>query len=550
MSYLVVARKWRPQRFEDVIGQEHVVRVLTNAIRLDRIAHAYLFAGVRGVGKTTAARIFAKALNCAQGPTPEPCNVCSSCVEITDGNALDVYEIDGASHRGIDEVRQVIENVRYRPAQARFKIYIIDEVHQVTREAFNALLKTLEEPPPYVKFLLATTEPHRLPETILSRCQRLDFRRIPLRTMVERLRGVTEKEGFAIAEEALFLLAREAEGSMRDAESRLEQVLAGAVPSGEAGGAIDERTLRELFGIAEREVIYEFSRAVIQGDARRCVELIAEVTVRGMELQRLSRDLVEHFRNLLVARLMCEQAGSGEAGARRLLDLPDQEWEDLKGQAADLSVDTLVDYFKFMAEGDEEVERSAYPRFALETALIRLAMLPRTLAIGELLERLEAMERRLSQDRPREAPPPMPRKAPTTVEVAGTGQKGAPQEDPWKRFVGFVMQEKKFLAVHLEQARPLKMPPGKLEIGVEDRHRLSYLQDPENLSLIRNFARRFFAEDVPVAVLSLAGGKPQKEPERTGRPEEGTHQEKEVVQEALRIFGGSIKAVKKGEPAS
>ncbi len=208
MSYLVLARKWRPQNFQDVAGQEHVTRTLQNAIRAQRVAHAYLFTGVRGVGKTTAARILAKALNCEHGPTENPCNQCSQCVEITQGSSIDVLEIDGASNRGIDEIRQIVENVRYQPAKCRFKIYIIDEVHQVTSDALNALLKTLEEPPPSVKFILATTEPHRLPETILSRCQRYDFRRISLREIVARLGAIAASERFTITQGALVLVAR------------------------------------------------------------------------------------------------------------------------------------------------------------------------------------------------------------------------------------------------------------------------------------------------------------------------------------------------------
>ena len=245
MSYLVLARKWRPQSFDDIAGQGHISRTLQNAIRTNRIAHAYLFTGVRGVGKTTAARILAKALNCERGPTPEPCNQCSHCEEITNGNSIDVLEIDGASNRGIDEIRQIIENVRYQPAKCRFKIYIIDEVHQVTKDAFNALLKTLEEPPPSVKFILATTEPHRLPETILSRCQRFDFRRISLREIVERLADIANKEGLKITNGALVLLAREADGSMRDAQSLLEQVLAFVEPAGDKVGqsTVDEKVL-------------------------------------------------------------------------------------------------------------------------------------------------------------------------------------------------------------------------------------------------------------------------------------------------------------------
>src|SRR4029077_18338397 len=298
MSYLVLARKWRPQSFEDIAGQAHIARTLQNAIRTNRIAHAYLFTGVRGVGKTTAARILAKALNCEKGPTPNPCNQCSHCEEITNGTSLDVLEIDGASNRGIDEIRQIIENVRYHPAKCRFKIYIIDEVHQVTKDAFNALLKTLEEPPSFVKFILATTEPHRLPETILSRCQRYDFRRISLKEIVHGLEEIAKKEGLNITEGALVLLAREADGSMRDAQSLLEQVLACAAPEGTKGApsSVDEVSLQDILGLAERKVLYEISNAVIRGDAKRCIELVAEVVVQGCDVCRLSRDLVEHFR--------------------------------------------------------------------------------------------------------------------------------------------------------------------------------------------------------------------------------------------------------------
>ena len=289
MSYLVLARKWRPQSFGDIAGQEHITRTLSNAIRSNRIAHAYLFTGVRGVGKTTAARILAKALNCEKGPTPNPCNQCSFCEEITSGSCIDVLEIDGASNRGIDEIRQIIENVRYQPAQCRFKIYIIDEVHQVTKDAFNALLKTLEEPPPSVKFILATTEPHRLPETILSRCQRYDFRRIALREIVRRLDEIAQQEGLDITEGALVLLAREADGSMRDAQSLLEQVLACVEPRSKQRGEtpVDERLLEEILGLAERQVLYEISNAVIQGE---CTDDASNWSQRSCSRDAISAD--------------------------------------------------------------------------------------------------------------------------------------------------------------------------------------------------------------------------------------------------------------------
>ena len=397
MSYLVLARKWRPQSFEDIAGQAHISRTLQNAIRANRIAHAYLFTGVRGVGKTTAARILAKALNCVNGPTPTPCNQCSQCQEITAGSSIDVLEIDGASNRGIDEIRQIIENVRYQPAKCRFKIYIIDEVHQVTKDAFNALLKTLEEPPPSVKFILATTEPHRLPETILSRCQRYDFRRIALREIVQRLGAIAQSEGLKITEGALLSLAREADGSMRDAQSLLEQVLAsaGAGESSTAAVEVDEPLLVDILGIGERQALYAISAAVIAGDGRTCVDHVAAAANQGRDLGRLSRDLVEHFRNLLVVRLADEKrAGGAQSGAAtQALDLPDQEIAALAAQVKGLSVETLLDYFDFMVAGDEGVGRSAQPRFALEATLIRLATLPKSLPVAQLIERLEKLAR-------------------------------------------------------------------------------------------------------------------------------------------------------------
>ncbi len=550
MSYLVLARKWRPQRFEDIVGQGHVTQVLRNAIGAGRIAHAYLFTGVRGVGKTTAARILAKALNCEKGPTANPCNECSQCVEITEGRSLDVYEIDGASNRGIDEVRQIIENVRYQPAQSRFKIYIIDEVHQVTKDAFNALLKTLEEPPPFVKFILATTEPHRLPETILSRCQRFDFRRIATREVVERLGDIAEKESLSITGGALVLLAREAEGSMRDAQSLLEQILSYAAP-GAGPTEIDERLVEDILGVTERRVLYEISHAVIAGDAGTCVDLVARVVNQGKDVTRLSKELVEHFRNLLVLCLTNKPIGEtgrpplGAGLLHQVLDLPDQEIEDLRRQAADLSTDALLDYFRFMAEGDEEAARSPYPRFALEATLIRLATLPATLPVGELLERLETLEKKLSGGGNSMAAP-LRAAAPQAVKTAAVPQtipsaRGAGQDsggdatEVWKKFVAFVTQEKKFLAVHLEQARPLALPPGPLTLGVEERH-LNYLQDPEHLSLLKDFARRFFSAEVSVSIAPLEEKKPRSE-EAKNDPEAGN----DVVREALRIFGGSVK---------
>ncbi|MBI2361640.1 MAG: DNA polymerase III subunit gamma/tau [Deltaproteobacteria bacterium] len=564
MSYLVLARKWRPQRFDDIVGQAHITRVLQNAIRLGRIAHAYLFTGVRGVGKTTAARILAKALNCEKGPTPEPCNECPECSGIMGANSIDVYEIDGASNTGIDNVREIIENARYQPAKSRFKIYIIDEVHQISKAAFNALLKTLEEPPPFVKFILATTEAYKIPDTVLSRCQRFDFRRISVREICQRLRVIADKEQLSITDGALLLLAREAEGSMRDAQSLLEQVLSYSVPGSAetgAGGPIDEDLLQGLLGIAERKTLYDLSASVLAGDANRCVELVAELADQGRDLPRFSRDLVEHFRNLLVVRLIQDRGRESEdRGLRssvpsRLLDLADREIEDLHRQAAELSVETLMDYFSFMAEADEEVARSAYPRFALEAAVVRLAKLPKTMPVTAVLERLEVLERKLSKEspailRPRppepayppsirqrkmvledEGPPaPQVSAAPPSEPTAGGDEKA----EVWKRFVAFVMREKKALGSYLERVVPLEVSPSHLKLGAEDR--LNYLQDPESLSLLKEFARRFFTAEIAVSVVPVSG----KKPAPVAGPAAARGEPGVGVQDVLGVFGGSI----------
>ncbi|MSP41656.1 MAG: DNA polymerase III subunit gamma/tau [Deltaproteobacteria bacterium] len=573
MSYLVLARKWRPQSFEDVSGQEHITRTLRNAIAAKRIAHAYLFTGVRGVGKTTAARILAKALNCENGPTATPCNECSQCLEITAGSSIDVIEIDGASNRGIEEIRQIIENVRYQPARCRFKVYIIDEVHQVTKDAFNALLKTLEEPPPSVKFILATTEPHRLPETILSRCQRYDFRRISLRDIVERLGAISKSEGLKITDGALVLLAREADGSMRDAQSLLEQVLACAEPAEGKGEqiAVDEILLQDILGLAERRLLYDLSAAVLDGDAHGCLRIVAEVVHQGRDLNRLSRDLVEHFRNLLVARVAAQKSvpaanSSFNSGTTPLLDLPDQEIADLSRQAGQVSVETLLDYLNFMAAGDDEIGRSATPRFSLETVLVRLATLPKTLPVAELVERLERLEvktpaggampqasARLSEaltppaktfikEAPKESsiPAPAPAAAPRLVETplrAATG-------DVWRDFVAFVGTEKKFLASHLESSEPLSLPPGPVKIAVSERQHLAYLQDSDNLATLKDLAKRFFTQDVAVQIVAQIG-EPSGLDAAAATAANPGDERSPMVKEALRIFGGSIRNVRR-----
>ncbi|HLW71913.1 MAG TPA: DNA polymerase III subunit gamma/tau [Candidatus Binataceae bacterium] len=378
-SHLVLARKWRPERFEDLVGQEHVTRTLIQALRSGRISHAFLFTGIRGVGKTTAARILARCLNCATGPTPEPCGKCAACLEIRAGGALDAVEIDGATYRKIDDARAIIENLGYRPARDRFKIYIIDEAHQLTDQAFNALLKTLEEPPPHVKFILATTEPQKMPDTILSRLQRYDFRRIPFAAILARLRQLAELEGAATDDAALSLLAREAGGSMRDAERMLETAIASLE------GQISETDVAAILGVASRSRVMEMIAAVLEKDAARALNAVRELHRRGANLESMGRDLLEVLRNLAVAKL------PGADGPQSpLADLPDQEASGLKALAAQASARDLMRLFHILADAQEQLIRSPYPDLILEMALMRMATLAPVIDADELLRAIGA----------------------------------------------------------------------------------------------------------------------------------------------------------------
>ena len=396
MSYLVLARKYRPQSFEDLVGQEHVTKTLANAIAQDRVAHAFLFTGVRGVGKTTSARILAKCLNClgadgqAKGPTATPCQKCAACTEIAAGVDMDVQEIDAASYNGVDEVRRLQEGLAFRPARDRFKIYIVDEVHMLSNAAWNAFLKTLEEPPPHVKFIFATTEVHKVPVTILSRCQRYDFKLVSARQIGARLDEVLGNEKISAEKSAVSVLAREAAGSMRDAMSLLDQVIAF---SGEKIAAED---VTRVLGVADRRVMNDLTGAVLGGDAGKALEVLDAVARQGMDLVHLSRDLLRHTRNLVVAKVC------NEAQARELLDLADEEVADVLALGKAHDVDDLTRVFTGLSRNFDEIVKSGQVRASLEMTLVRLAKRPALLPLDELLVRLGDLEKRLATG----APPP------------------------------------------------------------------------------------------------------------------------------------------------
>jgi DNA polymerase-3 subunit gamma/tau len=382
-SYLVLARRYRPTQFEQVIGQEHVTRTLQNAIQASRVHHAYLFTGCRGVGKTTVARIMSKALNCDEGPTPSPCDRCPSCEEIRDGRAVDVFEIDGASHTGVDDVRELRESVRYAPTRNRHKIYIIDEVHMLSTSAFNALLKTLEEPPPHVVFIFATTEPHKIPATILSRCQRFDFKRVPAPTLVRHLAEMCSRESVRVAQDGLSLIARAAEGSVRDSLSLLDQVI--AYHAGEEEITVDK--VAEVLGVADRRVLFELSAAILGRDAQTALSVVDRLFESGQDLSQFAQAFLSHLRNLTVART-CADPGP-------LVDATEAELAELRRQAEGEGGELLPQHFDHFARVTEEVARSSLPRLLLEMAAIEMVNAQPLLPLGDLLERLERMEARV-----------------------------------------------------------------------------------------------------------------------------------------------------------
>ena len=373
MTYQVLALKWRPTGFAEVVAQDHVTQTLINSISNDRIANAYLFTGPRGVGKTTSARILAKALNCKNGPTPEPCDKCSNCKEIAAGRNLDVFEIDGASNRGIDEMRNLKENVRYAPSSSKFKIYIIDEVHMLTTEAFNALLKTLEEPPEHVRFIFATTEPHKIPATILSRCQLFDFKRIPLDEIITQLKTICKHEEIEIDEESLFLIAKKADGSLRDGESLLDQMISFC------GKIIKIDDVVDAFRVVSQDLLFESTSIILKSDIQEGLHYIERLINSGYDVVEFLQSLIEHLRNLLYANAVQDN---------RLLETSDNYKEQYTQQSKDFSSDDLLRMIQVVSDTEFEIKRSPNPRVRLEMCMIKLIKMDNSVTINEVIERL------------------------------------------------------------------------------------------------------------------------------------------------------------------
>ncbi len=553
MSYLVLARKWRPQSFEDLVGQEHVSQTLANAIRTGRVHHAFLFTGARGVGKTSAARIFAKALNCETGITATPCNECSSCLEITAGQGVDVFEIDGASNTGVDDVRELRENIRYLPSRSRYKIFIIDEVHMLSINAFNALLKTLEEPPAHAKFIFATTEPHKIPVTILSRCQRFDFRKIALPRVTARLQEICDAEKIHISDRSLALVARRGEGSMRDSLSTMDQVIAFC------GENVADEDVQGLLGMVDRRLLFDVVEAVQSRDSRRALDAVRRVDDLGHSFRQFCQELVEMYRSVILCKVLDDPTD--------VLQVVGEELGELQRLAKNAELDDLQRAQTVLMKAEAELVGSSFPRLTVEMALVRLANLPPVRDVASLVRKLEDLERRLagtgglpaaspvpsSVPSPASSPPRAPagKEAVTPAKKADAPALSASSGKGWAGLVTQVRSRRPMIASLLEHGSLLKQELPELEIGFPaGSFHLEQIKDAETFAVLVELASEFFAQSINLKIVSIDARNGQAPPslleERKAQESDRKKRLREdalehpTIQKAVEVFEGKI----------
>jgi len=536
MSYQVLARKWRPQVFEDVVGQGHITRTLQNAITTDRLAHAFLFSGPRGVGKTTTARILAKALNCKEGPTPSPCGKCSSCLETAAGTSVDVIEIDGASNRGIEHIRELRETVKYSPVGGKYKVYVIDEVHMLTNEAFNALLKTLEEPPPHVIFIFATTEPQKIPATIHSRCQRYGFKRISSQETIDKLREIAGKEGITISDQGLGMVARAAEGSMRDSQSLLDQAVSFS------GMNIRDEDLQIILGSVAQEVLRQFTESLLAKDAGALLLQVDALLERGQDMRQFLAGVIEHIRNLIIIGIVRDPG--------QIIELSISDLDAARQQAAKADKDLLLMQFDALSRTLDELRWSPHQRFTLELGLVRACSLAPLKPLAEVLAQVRSLEARLGQggstplrqgtmsERPATYTPTRTHAQAPAARTAGAAGAG----DDWSRVISAVKSKKPTLGTILSNhSRLLEMNGDELVIGISGApfQREQIEKNEENRSFIEKTAGDVLNRKCTLKFQPVSDD--VKKPTVNSAPRKQISAEQpSIVQDALKIFGGEV----------
>lgn len=536
MSYQVFARKWRPQVFEDVVGQGHITKTLQNAISTNRLAHAFLFSGPRGVGKTTTARILAKALNCKEGPTPTPCGTCDPCIETASGTSVDVIEIDGASNRGIEHIRELRETVKYAPVGGKYKVYVIDEVHMLTNEAFNALLKTLEEPPPHVIFIFATTEPQKIPATIHSRCQRYGFKRIALTEIASKLREITDKEGIKVSDQGLNLIARAAEGSMRDSQSLLDQAVS------YSGMEIRNVDLQAILGAVAQETLKTFADGLLAQDASGLLRQIDTLLEKGQDMRQFLAGVVEHIRNLIITKI------AKDAGP--IIELPAADLETIKQQAAGTDVEILVMLFDSLSRTLEEMRWSPHQRFTLEVGLVKACSVATLKPLGEVLDRMRSLEAQFgSGGQGHVVRPETVRERPTSYASSARGTASAPTTaagtgpvpgDPWGKVLSMLKQKKASLASVLGHSKVLSSSSDTLVVGIKGTSfQLDQAEQKESRDLVEQLATEALGRRIQVKYQLLTEEK-KSPPKATSPKKPATEEQDPFLQDTLSIFNGQI----------
>ena len=536
MSYQVLARKWRPQVFEDVVGQAHITRTLQNAITSGRLAHAFLFSGPRGVGKTTTARILAKALNCAQGPTPHPCGKCDSCVETAAGTSVDVIEIDGASNRGIEHIRELREAVKYAPVGGKYKVYVIDEVHMLTNEAFNALLKTLEEPPPHVIFIFATTEPQKIPATIHSRCQRYGFKRISLHEITDRLRKIADAEKITITDQGLSMIARAAEGSMRDSQSLLDQAVS------YSGMEIKDEDLQATLGSVAQETLLRFSSGLLSRDSAALLQQVDALLEQGQDMRQFLSGVVEHLRNLLVVNMSSNPSA--------IIELPAADIDAIKQQAAGTEPERVLMLFDSLSKTLEDMRWSPHQRFTFEVGLIKACSLMPLKPPGEVLGNIKELEARLALgQRPAASAPASAHRVSESPAVYTTSRAaaappaaaaraggGGAQEDVWSRIITALKSKKPGLASFLEHSMISSLSETELVIGVKGTSfQIDQLEKPDSRAVLEQVAEGILNRKVQVKVQTIAVA-PKAQGKAENQKKTGLDDHDPAVQDVLRVF--------------